>query len=65
MELSIMLTEADLSGMSSELRDGLLSWYFDERKLRPIPPELAQAQEATGDDASRRVTLPSSWQQGY
>ena len=43
--------------MSSELRDGLLRWYFDKRKLRPITPELAQAQEATEDDGSRRVTF--------
>ena len=57
MTLSIMLTEADLLGMSSELRDGLLHWYFDERKSRPLPPELAQAQEATEDDGSRRVTF--------
>ena len=57
MALSIILTEADLGGMPSELRDGLLRWYFDERKSRRIPPELAQAQEATEDDASRRVTF--------
>ena len=57
MTLSIMLTEADLCGMPSELRDGLLRWYFDERKSRPIPPELAQAQEATEDDGSRRLTF--------
>jgi hypothetical protein len=62
MTLSIVLNEGDLRAMSSELRDGLLKWYFDASRPRTVPATLVQgaapAPAATiGDDESRRVTF--------
>ena len=60
MPLSIMLSEDDLRAMPSDLRDGLLKWYFDANRTRAIPSLVAPtktAQPAMMDDESRRVTF--------
>jgi hypothetical protein len=55
MPLSLDLDEEDLTSMPSELRDGLLKWYFGNRR----PPKTAApaAIIPAGDNESRRVTF--------
>jgi hypothetical protein len=60
MTISIVLEEEDLATMPTDMRDGLLRWYFDVHRRPPIgrPTVTRVAPAVTAEnDESRRITF--------